>query len=297
MGKYLPILKIAQCGSFNKAAGELGYSQPNLWYIVNNLEDDLGIRLFHRSRQGATLTDAGKTLLERMARIEAQENSLYQFARTYHQNQVRVGLCPGLSGPWVAELLASLKTAHPTIHVKLEQPGTCRDGLDAVAEEGLDLCFSVLSGAPEVDALPLWEEPYELVVGADHPLARLEQASLRDVLGSYPLIPTAESFDPDGPLWELFRRTEHVLLADSTPPDPQLSMALVERGLGVTLLPGMALTKGVEQEGLRRIPLTDGPTRSVTLLCGKEGVRSPLAEEMVRFVLSFFRERDRSLAG
>ena len=30
MGKYQPILTIARCGSFNKAAGELGYSQPNL---------------------------------------------------------------------------------------------------------------------------------------------------------------------------------------------------------------------------------------------------------------------------
>ena len=59
MGKYQPILTIARCGSFNKAAGELGYSQPNLWHIVNNLEDELGTRLFHRYRQGVTLTDAG----------------------------------------------------------------------------------------------------------------------------------------------------------------------------------------------------------------------------------------------
>ncbi len=144
MGKYQPILTIARCGSFNKAAGELGYSQPNLWHIVNNLEDELGTRLFHRSRQGVTLTDAGESLLERMARIEAQESSLYQLSRSYHKNLVRVGLFPGLSGQWTAELLAALKQVLPELQIMLETPGTYRDGMEAVADRALDCCFSVL---------------------------------------------------------------------------------------------------------------------------------------------------------
>ena len=183
MGKYLPILTIARCGSFNKAAGELGYSQPNLWHIVNNLEDELGAKLFHRSRQGVTLTDAGEVLLERMARIEAQESSLFQTAQTFQRNQIRLGLCPGLSAAWVAALLSTLKATAPDLHVKLETPETYRDGLTAVADQGLDLCFSVLPGSPDVEAVTLWEEPFVLAAGADHPLARLDRVSLADVVG------------------------------------------------------------------------------------------------------------------
>ena len=288
MGKYLPILTIARCGSFNKAAGELGYSQPNLWHIVNNLEDDLGAKLFHRSRQGATLTDVGKLLLERMARIEAQEDSLYQAAQTFRKNQVRVGLCPGLSGLWVAELLAALKTEVPDLHVKLEMPERYREGREAVADQGLDLCFSVLPGTPEVEAVTLWDESYCLVVGEAHPLAGCERVSLQDVLGQYPLIPNSESLDPDSPLWGLYRRAEHVLMADSAPMDARVSIALAEKGLGVAILPGRSLDGGGER--VRCVPLTDGPRRTVSLLCGTKAQGSPSTKQAVGLIRSFAAE-------
>ena len=72
MGKYLPIITTARCGSLNKAAAELGYTQPSLWYIINNIENDLGVKLFDRTRRGVTLTEAGKRLVEEMERIEAR---------------------------------------------------------------------------------------------------------------------------------------------------------------------------------------------------------------------------------
>ena len=270
MGKYLPILTIARCGSFNKAAGELGYSQPNLWHIVNNLEDDLGTKLFHRSRQGVTLTDAGRTLLERMARIEAQESSLRQLAHSYRKNQFRVGLCPGLPVLWVSELLTKLKLEAPDLHIKLETPKSYRDGFQAVEDHALDCCFSVLSGSPEVEALPLWKEPYVLAVGAGHPLAQMDQVTLEDVMGRVPLIPSEDCFDSDSPLWTVYRRTEHVLLADSAPLAPDFAIALAERGVGAVLLPASASDRVSRRQGVRCVSLADGPSRSVTLLCEKE---------------------------
>jgi len=282
MGKYLPIIKIAQCGSFNKAAGELGYSQPNLWHIVNNLEDDLGTKLFHRSRQGVTLTDAGKQLLEKMERIEAQESSLYQYAQNYKANQVRVGLFPALTGRWTADLLAALKAEYPALHVKLENPETYQGGLRAVTDQGLDCCFSILPGSAEVEAIPLWEEPYYLVVGAEHPLAAMEEVLLQDVMGKYPLLSNSDSFDPDSPLWPVYRRTEHVFMADSAPMDPLLSVALAKKGLGVALLP-QTMSEGAT-EGVRWIPLAEKLSRPVTLLYSGKGLLSSYVESMVRLM-------------
>ena len=287
MGKYLPVLTIARCGSLNKAAGELGYSQPNLWHIVNNLEAELGTRIFHRSRQGVTLTDAGEALLERMARIEAQESSLHQLARTYDRNLVRIGVFPGLSGQWTAELLAGLKQTNPDLRIRLETTPSYRSGLDAVGDRVLDLCFSVLPGSPETESLTLWEEPYVLAAGADHPLAQKEQVRLEDVLGKAPLIPTGDCFDPDGPLWELFRRTEHVFMSDSAPLDPAFAIALAEQGMGVVLLPATGQDSLAAKENVRCIPLMNGPVRTVTLLCGHEESRSPLVNDVIASILSF----------
>ena len=292
MGKYQPILTIARCGSFNKAAGELGYSQPNLWHIVNNLEDDLGTKLFHRSRQGVSLTNVGKTLLEQMERIEAQDSSLHQLARTLHNNQLRVGLLPGLPGHWMAELLYIWHREYPELRIKLEIPATYREGLKAVEDRVLDLCFSVLPGSLDAEAVKLWEDPYFLVINADHPLAEQERVSLRDVLGKCPLIPSRESFDPDSPLWDVTRRTDCVFMADSAPLDPQLSVSLAERGMGAVLLPSLALEGLLEKSSVRCIPLSDGPTRTVTLLSRQKEERSPLVAEIVNSIRTFFEEQE-----
>ena len=291
MGKYQPILTIARCGSFNKAAGELGYSQPNLWHIVNNLEDDLGTKLFHRSRQGVSLTNVGKALLEQMERIEAQESSLHQLARTLHNNQLRVGLLPGLPGHWMAELLSIWHREYPELRIKLETPATCREGLKAVEDRLLDLCFSVLPGSLEAEAVTLWEDPYFLVINADHPLAEQERVSLRDVLGKCPLIPSCESFDPDSPLWDVTRRTDCIFMADSTPLDLQLSVSLAEKGMGAVLLPKLALEGLPKKSGVRCIPLSDGPTRTVTLLSRQKEEWSALETEIINSIILYFEEQ------
>ena len=199
-----------------------------------------------------------------------------------------MGLCPGLSGLWVAELLAALKTEVPDLHVKLEMPERYREGREAVADQGLDLCFSVLPGTPEVEAVTLWDESYCLVVGEAHPLAGCERVSLQDVLGQYPMIPNSESLDPDSPLWGLYRRAEHVLMADSAPMDARVSIALAEKGLGVAILPGRSLDGGGER--VRCVPLTDGPRRTVSLLCGTKAQGSPSTKQAVGLIRSFAAE-------
>ena len=53
--------KIAQTGSINEAARQLNMSQPPLSYQLKLLEQELDVVLFERSRQGVTMTEAGKT--------------------------------------------------------------------------------------------------------------------------------------------------------------------------------------------------------------------------------------------
>ncbi|MBN3774052.1 LysR family transcriptional regulator, partial [Burkholderia sp. Se-20378] len=49
-------LAIVDTGSFTRAASELGIAQPALSQALNRMEKELGVRLFDRSRRGATLT-------------------------------------------------------------------------------------------------------------------------------------------------------------------------------------------------------------------------------------------------
>ena len=73
IGKYEPILRIAELGSLTRAAESLGYSQSSLSHLTANLEKELGVELFRRERQGVTLTPAGTELLGIMEEIEAKD--------------------------------------------------------------------------------------------------------------------------------------------------------------------------------------------------------------------------------
>ena len=58
---------VCQCRSFTKAAEALGNNQPNITRCINNLEEELGCKLFARSNRGVSLTPEGERLYRRVA--------------------------------------------------------------------------------------------------------------------------------------------------------------------------------------------------------------------------------------
>ena len=288
MGKYLPIIMTARCGSLNKAAGQLGYSHPSLWYIINNLEDDLGVRLFHRTKRGVTLTEAGRELLDLMVEIEEREERLHRTARTFHENSLTIGVFPCVAARWIPDLLTEMTKKHPEVHIKLETPASYREGLEAVANHSLSCCFSALTAVPAgVDCIPLYDDPYLAVVSSGHELAGRETVTLEEIVENYPLIPSGESLDPDSALWSVYQAAETVVSADGGTLEPRLPVALAEKGLGAALLPALALDGVHREQGIRAIPLAGGMHRTITLLCQKKNRRSPLDNEFIRLVQHF----------
>ena len=70
------MIAIAECGSINKAAQTLLVAQPSLSGAVRELEDELGIRIFHRSGKGVTLTGDGAEFLAGARQVCSQYEQL-----------------------------------------------------------------------------------------------------------------------------------------------------------------------------------------------------------------------------
>ena len=268
MGKYAPVIKTAECGSMTRAAQTMGYTQPSLGYIINNIENELGVKIFYRDQRGVTLTEAGVGLLEIMRQIEAMEMRLQEAARVSKWELLRVGIFSDVAAQWMPGILEAFYEAYPDVVVKLEQESCYLNGELDVKEHKLDCCFFIGQCPPGMESFPLYEDPYYLVVEEKSYLASLKEVSVWDVVGS-----TIHE------IYQLFARFSRL---DFQPQENQMAIALVEKGLGITVLPGLTLIDLIPNRAVKIIPLKDRLTRTVSLLCPRESERSHLTEVFLR---------------
>ena len=282
MGKYAPVIKTAECGSMTRAAHVLGYTQPSLGYIINNIENDLGVKLVYRDQRGVTLTETGSDLLKLMRKIEAMEDELQEAARVSQWELLRVGIFAGVSAQWMPEILEVFSKTYPKVVVKLETEKNPLAGELALREHRLDCCFHGTKCPPGMELIPLYKDPYYLVVSKHSPLALRGKTAVLDLAEHQSLIPTNECAEQDSvahPVYEAFAKADHLAFQ---PQENQMAVALVERGLGISVLPGLALRDCLPGRQVQLLPLKEGYVREIGLLCPRETERSPLANAFLR---------------
>lgn len=79
-------LTVAEMGSINKAAHALFISQPHLGNIIRDLEDEMGVMLFQRTRHGVILTPEGSELCSHAAKIIDEYREIQGLNRNAHHN-------------------------------------------------------------------------------------------------------------------------------------------------------------------------------------------------------------------
>lgn len=290
MGKYLPVIVTAACGSLTRAAQSLGYTQPSLGYIISNLEEEVGAKLFFRSQRGMKLTEAGKRLVPLMEKIEAMETALQKEAQLSQVESLRVGAIPCILGQWLPGVLLDFCQEHPGATVQLQQQESDLEAEVKVKEHALDCAFFGGTCPTGLESIPLYEDPYYLVVGADNPLWGEKEVSLLEVAGQYPFIPTVESAWEEsvaGELYKLVARHERI---DVSPQEDRVAVAMVESGLGVAILSGLELKDLGPHRRVRAIPLTERPARTISFL-------RPKGAECLSLAMDFFRLTQARLAA
>src|SRR5690606_11410490 len=133
-------LAVAHERNFSRAGEVIGLSQPAVSRAINEIEQQLDIRLFDRSTREVVLTAAGETLAQRLPRqIDELENTLLEVHRwaNTRRGKVRVASAPTLSAALMPSCLARCAVEEPGLEVLL---------LDRIQRDVLD---SVLGG--EVD--------------------------------------------------------------------------------------------------------------------------------------------------
>ena len=148
---------LGETGNFAKAAEQLGISQPTLSRNIAALEEDIGLRLFDRGRNGAVLTVFGRVLAERGARVLGEAEALR--AELLAVAGLDTGRLEIAAGPYatedpVAQAVAQLVQERPGLRVRVHLVDP-NEVLGAVLAGNHELGFGGRERLPPHDQLAL----------------------------------------------------------------------------------------------------------------------------------------------
>ena len=285
MGKYRPIIVTAECGTLTRAGKILGYTQPSLGYIISNLETELGVKIFHRDQRGVRLTEVGASIIDIMRQIEQMEDHMREVIHTSQESLLRVGIFPSVSAQWMPGIIAEFRKLYPDTAIKLQHQSWYLDGELGVKERTLECAFFTGKCPAGLESIPLHVDPYFLIVGEGNEFYDREEVSVYEVGGKYPFIPTTESFDSESAIWtKVYKNFAKHNLVDFEPQENQTCMAMVESGLGVSILPELSLYDLLPTRKVRAIPLKEDISRTISLLCPAKEERSAVTSAFLQLV-------------
>ena len=258
-------LAVAETGSFQAAARQCGVTQSTVSRQVRSIEDDLGVSLFHRSAQ-AKLTLAGSSLMPRAVRIcKEWQQAKQEIDDLINGRQTELcvsgihSVCAYMLPPVVTQFCRS----HPDVQLRVTALGSdrslkvLRDGLVDVS---IVMHNPLLTSNQEMVVIPLYEEPVEVLMAANHPLAEYDKVPWKEI-ARYAQVVFKDGYGMQRIVQSQFNEqgTDFKVALELNTLDA--FRGVVRQGSMVALLPRSALA-----ESRRDLALTVRPTSDPVLL-------------------------------
>lgn len=280
--KYRPLkafLLAVETGSFTHAADRLGVTQPSFTTLIRDLEEILGVRLFDRTTRSIALTAAGRDFLARIERpvadLEEAYRSILDLA-AMRRGTVVMGALPSTSLTLIPPALRLLRIAHPTLRVRVVEAHN-DDLVAMVRTNQIEFGLAAMLGpAADLAFQPLLEDTFAAVFPAGHELAAHPRLHWRDVV-PHDLILLSRGSSVRALYDDAVQDQPEATAAASRYDVTHMTTAtgLVRQGLGITVLPSLAL-----------------PELNLTGL-----VARPLADDSARRTIGVLHRRDRTLSA
>jgi DNA-binding transcriptional LysR family regulator len=291
--KQLRVLKaVAEHGSFSAAAETLSYTQPAVSQQIAALEKRAGTTLVDRSSRGVRLTDAGRALVEHadavLARLAAAEADLEAIAGV-RGGRVRLAAFPTAAASILPPAVALFSDRHPEVELSFVEA----EPQDAVTKlRGAELELAIVYEYRHLDQpdfarlydgielRDLLVDPMYLAMSRHHPCARKQRLRLQDVAHENWI--QADTSDECGRLHAAaclsagFEPRSRGFKSD----DYNVIQGLIAAGVGIALLPALALTNLREDIVVRSLG-RQAPSRRVVAATVTGRFRSPAAEAML----------------
>lgn len=250
------LVALADKGSFIAASEAVFVTQPSLSAGIKELEYILNAQLVERGRKGVKFTQAGKEVVAQSRAILAEMIDLKDRVRAASEpltGSFRLGIIPTIAPFLSPNAIPLIKQRYPKIKLYLKEDQTARL-IDGIKNNELDAALIALPyDATGIECLPLFDDEFLLICPKDHKLASKKDLTIQDI-----------NIDELLLLEDGHCLREHALGICGINQHPQSDevratsiftlMQMVAGGLGISLIPKMAINAGLSFDGMKVRP-------------------------------------------
>lgn len=251
------LVAIADMGSFSEAALQMDLSQSAVSHAIATLEDELGVLLLNRSRQGAVLTPVGKRITAEARQVlHSLQNLCHQadLAKGLQSGEVRIAAFRSVATHILPEVIRQFREQYPAITIAIDEKSHYEMVEEALRQGQADVGFTYLPTKPEFEVWELLRDRY-IVLLPPQAAPVVNPFTWAD-LATYPLILSVSDDGDRQHLNHLLRpHQQHLKPAYSVREDSTI-LSMVERGLGATIMAKLAAEPIPPQLQVAELPAT-----------------------------------------
>ncbi|MCD8096801.1 MAG: LysR family transcriptional regulator [Lachnospiraceae bacterium] len=276
MNEYEVFEKVASIKNITKVAELMGYTQSAVSHIIRKMEQKYGFPLFERSYSGVKLTANGEALLPYVRGMLNYYNQMQDcIAKINNVNvgSLIIGATSSISTEWLPSVLHIFLQKHPDFQIQLHNYNSSQV-YAALQDLSIEVGFLSITPPPESSYITLRKDPLYVLLPKDHPLASLDAIP--------PELLRSEHFIALGSRHYIHQTfndmdfTPNIIFTAST---NGAVMAMVEQGLGISILPSLRLESNYRDIVIR--PLSPGINRTLYLAFSTLAKTNPAVGEFL----------------
>ncbi|MEN8175775.1 MAG: selenium metabolism-associated LysR family transcriptional regulator, partial [Pseudomonadota bacterium] len=283
---------VARLLSFTKAAETLHMTQPAVTFQVRQLEEHFNTRLFDRTHNRISLTEAGKVVFGYSDKIFELYNQLENTVREMTgeiSGALTIGASTTIAEYMLPSLLGDFKAKYPDVNIHLKVSNS--EGIVSMVENNtidLGVIEAPVSNKNLVVA-PCSTDQLVAIAPENHPLAAKRSVKLEELL-AYPFICREEGSGTREVI------SEYISKVDDTGEGLNISMELgspeavkgaVEAGMGISIVSRATIQKELRLGILKEIPLDPPLERPFSFVHQKQKFRHQVMEKLLDFARSY----------
>jgi LysR family hydrogen peroxide-inducible transcriptional activator len=284
------VVAVARTGNFSRAAEQCHVSQPSLSQQIQKLEEELDQRLFDRMKRAVKLTSAGEAFLPHAIRILEEADAAKREAtdaRHLLRGALSLGALPTIAPYLLPDALAEFVERFPGVQILVQEDTTAR--LLKLAHR-CEIDFALASEPIQderFEVRELFAEELLLALPPSHPLTRKRSVDASDLQGERLIVMKEGHCLGDQVSGFCDRRNVRPNISFKSA-QLETIQALICSGLGISLIPAMALQrKGADLPVYRSLP-SPKPKRKIVAVWPKQRPPGRAANELLKIISARF---------